>query len=232
MRYRKKSCTEIRMIMNEVAEKNDKQGLLLVIPAKVISYVFHPLFIPTYIFFFLMKQVPYEFAGISPWQLNMRLFGLFWLTAFFPAFAVFLLWRLKFSESIFLRTQKERIIPFVITMFFYWWMYYLSRNFTDQPVVLKFFFMGIFIATSIGLVFNNFIKISLHAMAAGGAVMAMILFSYYYELPFGFFISIAILLAGLICTSRLLVSDHTHQEIYYGLLVGAGCQLISYLFVM
>lgn len=232
MRCRKKSCTEIRMIMNEVAEKNDKQGLLLVIPAKVISYVFHPLFIPTYIFFFLMKQVPYEFAGISPWQLNMRLFGLFWLTAFFPAFAVFLLWRLKFSESIFLRTQKERIIPFVITMFFYWWMYYLSRNFTDQPVVLKFFFMGIFIATSIGLVFNNFIKISLHAMAAGGAVMAMILFSYYYELPFGFFISIAILLAGLICTSRLLVSDHTHQEIYYGLLVGAGCQLISYLFVM
>lgn len=232
MRCLKKSCTEIRMIMNEVAERNDKQSLLLVIPAKFISYVFHPLFIPTYIFLFLMKQVPYEFAGITPWQLNMRLFGLFWLTAFFPAFAVFLLWRLKFSESIFLRTQKERIIPFVITMFFYWWMYYLSRNFTDQPVVLKFFFMGIFVATSIGLVFNNFIKISLHAIAAGGAVMAVILFSYYYQLPFGFFISIAILLAGLICTSRLLVSDHTHAEIYYGLLVGAACQFISYLFVM
>lgn len=219
--------------MKEVAEMHkNKQPLLLVIAAKIISYVFHPLFIPTYIFFFLMQQVPYEFAGITPWQLKMRLFGLFWLTAFFPAFAVFLLWRLKFSESIFLRTQKERIIPFVITMFFYWWMYYLSRNFTDQPAVLKFFFMGIFIATSVGLVFNNFIKISLHAMAAGGAATAIILFSYYYQAPFGLFISIALLLAGLICSSRLLVSDHTNAEIYYGLLVGAGCQLISYFFVM
>lgn len=219
--------------MEEAAEmRENKQPLLLVILAKFISYVFHPLFIPTYIFLFLMQQVPYEFAGISPWQLKMRLFGLFWLTAFFPAFAVFLLWRLKFSESIFLRTKKERIIPFVITMFFYWWMYYLSRNFADQPAVLKFFFMGIFIATSLGLVINNFIKISLHAMAAGGGAMAMILFSYYYQVPFGFFISLSLILTGLICTSRLLVSDHTNAEIYYGLLVGAGCQLIAYLFAM
>ena len=59
---------------------------------------------------------------------------------FFPAFAVFLFARLKLSDSIFLRTQKERIIPYVITMFFYWWMYYLSRNFLDQPIVLKYFY--------------------------------------------------------------------------------------------
>ncbi len=215
-----------------VGIQENKQPLVVVLLGKVISYVFHPLFIPTYIFFFLMTQVPYEFAGITTWQLKMRLFGLFWLTAFFPAFAVFLLWRLKFSESIFLKTQKERIIPFVITMFFYWWMYYLSRNFTDQPIVLKFFFMGIFIATSIGLVFNNFMKISLHAMAAGGGAAAIILFSYYYQTPFGVFISIALLLTGIICTSRLLVSDHTEKEIYFGLLVGAGCQWVSYIFVM
>lgn len=215
-----------------VGIQENKQPLVVVLLGKVISYVFHPLFIPTYIFFFLMTQVPYEFAGITTWQLKMRLFGLFWLTAFFPAFAVFLLWRLKFSESMFLKTQKERIIPFVITMFFYWWMYYLSRNFTDQPIVLKFFFMGIFIATSIGLVFNNFMKISLHAMAAGGGAAAIILFSYYYQTPFGVFISIALLLTGIICTSRLLVSDHTEKEIYFGLLVGAGCQWVSYIFVM
>lgn len=215
-----------------VGIQENRQPLILVLLGKIVSYVFHPLFIPTYVFFFLMTQVPYEFAGITNWQLKMRLFGLFWLTAFFPAFAVFLLWRLKFSESIFLKTQKERIIPFVITMFFYWWMYYLSRNFTDQPIVLKFFFMGIFIATSVGLVFNNFMKISLHAMAAGGAAAAIILFSYYYQTPFGVFISIALLLTGIICTSRLLVSDHTEKEIYFGLLVGAGCQWISYIFVM
>ncbi|TDO28965.1 hypothetical protein [Sediminibacterium goheungense] len=210
----------------------ERHPLIIRLLAKLVSYVLHPLFIPSYIFLLLMFEVPYEFAGITIWQLKMRLFGLFWLTAFFPAFAVFLLWRLKFSESIFLRTQKERIIPFVITMFFYWWMYYLSRNFTDQPAVLKFFFMGIFIASSLGLVCNNFFKISLHGMGMGGALAAVILFSFYYRLPMGLPIAATALLTGIVCSSRFIVSDHTSKEIYTGLLVGSVCQIGAYWFVM
>jgi len=216
-------------IENTVSEKHP---VVLRLLAKLVSYVMHPLFIPTYIFILLMYEVPYEFSGITVWQLKMRLFGLFWLTAFFPAFAVFLLWRLKFSESIFLRTQKERIIPFVITMFFYWWMYYLSRNFTDQPVVLKFFFMGIFIASSIGLVCNNFFKISLHGMGMGGALAAVILIPFYYQLPMGIPIAVTAILTGIVCSSRFIVSDHTEKEIYAGLLAGSLCQVGAYYFVL
>jgi hypothetical protein len=210
----------------------EKKSLLLTIPAKVISYVFHPLFIPTYVFLFLVYQVPYEFAGITEYQLQLRLFSIFWLTAFFPAFAVFLLWRLKFSDSIFLRTQKERIVPYIITMFFYWWMYFLSRNFTDQPAVLKFFYMGIFMSTVVGLILNNYFKISLHGMAVGGALAAIILFAMYYRLPLGLYMSVAALLTGIVCTSRFLVSDHTNVEVYSGLAVGMGSQCIAYYFLM
>ena len=209
-----------------------KPSILLRIPAKIVSYLFHPLFIPTYVFLFLMYQFPYEFMGITAWKLQLRLFMVFWWTAFFPAFAVFLLWRLKFSDSIYLRTQKERIVPFIITMVFYWWMYYLSRNFTDQPEVLKFFFFGIFISTSAGVIINNFIKISLHAMAMGGALAAIILFAFFYQTQITLAISIATVLTGVVCTSRLLVSDHTNAEIYSGLIVGILCQLIGYWFAL
>src|SRR6476659_9323326 len=123
------------------------QPLYLKVIAKIISYIFHPLFIPTYIFFWLVLRFPFEFAGITPEGLFLRKISVFWITAFFPAFSVFLLWRLKFVESIFLKTQKDRIIPYFIIMFFYWWMWYLSRNFTDQPGVLRFFFLGISFTT-------------------------------------------------------------------------------------
>jgi len=209
-----------------------KASYFLTIPAKIISYVFHPLFIPTYIFLFLVNRFPYEFSGITYWKLELRIFSVFWFTAFFPAFTVFLLWRLKFSNNIYLQTQKERIIPFMVTMFFYWWMYYLSRNFTDQPIVLKFFYFGIFISTSLGVVINNYIKISLHGMAMGGAVTAIILFAFFYRTPLTAAIGITTLLTGLVCTSRLLVSDHTNVEIYSGLLVGSLCQLIGYWFAL
>ena len=198
---------------------------------QVVSIIFHPLFIPTYIFCLLMEAIPYEFSGISQWQLTLRFFSCFWWTAFLPAFAIFLLWRLEFINSVLLKTQKERIVPFIIVMFFYWWMYYLSRNFTDQPFVLRFFYMGIFLSTVVGLILNSYLKISLHGMAAGGAVTAIGLFSWYYAIPLWIYLIPAVLLAGLIATARMLVSDHSTREIYLGLFMGAACQCLAYVFV-
>jgi hypothetical protein len=154
------------------------------------------------------------------------------MTAFFPACAVFLLWRLKFSESIFLRTQKERVIPYVITMFFYWWMYYLSRNFTDQPLALKYFYFGIFIATSLGLVVNNFIKVSLHAIGISGLLTAVILAGFYYSINNFLWVAIAALTAGIVVSARMIVSDHTKQELTVGFAIGVFTQLVAYFWVL
>lgn len=199
---------------------------------KFISYIFHPLFVPTYFMLLLMRVLPFEFVGISAWQLQLRLFSVFWLTAFFPAFAVFLLWKLKLSESIFLRTQKERIIPYVITMFFYWWMYYLSRNFTDQPLALKFFYFGIFMASAIGLIANNFLKISLHAMGVGGLLTAILLIGFYYPIAILIWVILAILITALVITARMIVSDHTKQELLIGLFIGVLTQVMAYFWVI
>jgi hypothetical protein len=200
--------------------------------AHLLSYLFHPLFIPTYFFLYLMQVLPFEFVGITEWQLNMRLFSVAWLTAFFPAFAVFLLWRLKLSDSIFLRTQKERIIPYVITMFFYWWMYYLSRNFTDQPIALKFFYLGIFVASAIGLTVNNFMKVSLHAMGIAGITTSIILVSVFYPVNNGIWVLLAVLLTALVISARLVVSDHSKKELIVGLFIGVFTQVAAYLWVI
>lgn len=212
--------------------KETKQFSVLRLLAKIVSYIFHPLFIPTYIFFWLTYRFPNEFAGITPMTMFARKFGVFWMSAFFPAFSVFLLWRLKFIESIYLRTQKERIVPYIITMIFYWWLWYLSRSFTDQPEVLRFFFFGIMLNTVIGLISNNFMKISMHAMGAGSAVIFVILTALYYKVYTGPDIIAAIFIAGIICTARLLLSEHDDKEIYAGLLVGVLCQLIAKWFIM
>jgi hypothetical protein len=218
------------MVDNSTMENTQPKVVKYV--AHLLSYVLHPLFIPTYFFLFLMQVLPFEFVGISEWQLKMRLFSVAWLTAFFPAFAVFLLWRLKLSDSIFLRTQKERIIPYVITMFFYWWMYYLSRNFTDQPIALKFFYLGIFVASAIGMTVNNFIKVSLHAMGIAGLTMAVILVSIFYPVNNAVWVVLAILLTALVISARLIVSDHTKKELIVGLFIGVFTQVAAYLWVV
>ena len=202
------------------------------IAAKLISYILHPLFIPVYFFLFLVYQFPYEFTVSMAFELKLKLISTFIMTAFFPAFAVFLLWRLNFIHSIFLKTQKERIIPFFITMFFYWWMYYLGRTMKDQPQMLKVFYFGIFISTAIGVIINNFIKISLHAIAMGSAMMAIILCSFFYHTPLSEAISIITVLTGVVCTARFIVSNHTNEEVYTGISVGIICQILAYWFVL
>ncbi len=208
------------------------QPMIVKYIAHLLSYVFHPLFIPTYFFLYLMQVLPFEFVGITDWQLKMRLFSVAWLTAFFPAFAVFLLWRLKLSDSIFLRTQKERIIPYVITMFFFWWMYYLSRNFTDQPIALKFFYLGIFVASAIGMTVNNFMKVSLHAMGIAGISTSIILVSIFYPITNAIWVPLAIVLTALVVSARLVVSDHSKKELVVGLFIGVFTQLAAYLWVV
>lgn len=210
-----------------------KRPTFLRVMAKIFSYVFHPLFIPTYVFIWLTIRFPTMFAGITPLQLFLSKIRVFWITAFFPAFGVFLCWRVKFIDNIFLRSQKERIIPYVITMFFYWWMWYLAlRVFSGQPEVLKFFYLGIGFATVVGLILNNFYKISMHAMGVGGAIMFVILTGFYYHTYIGADIALALMAGGITCTSRLLLSEHDNKEIYSGLFVGAACQLLAYWFAM
>ena len=218
------------MVANSTMENSQPKIVKYI--AHLLSYVLHPLFIPTYFFLFLMQVLPFEFVGITEWQLKMRLFSVAWLTAFFPAFAVFLLWRLKLSDSIFLRTQKERIIPYVITMFFYWWMYYLSRNFTDQPIALKFFYLGIFVASAIGMTVNNFMKVSLHAMGIAGLTTAVILVSVFYPVNNAVWVLLAVLLTALVISARLVVSDHTKKELIVGLFIGVFTQVAAYLWAV
>jgi hypothetical protein len=43
---------------------------------------------------------------------------------------------------------------------------------------------------------------------------------------------IAIIIAGLVCTARLLISDHSTKEIYTGLMVGVLSQVVAAVVVL
>lgn len=208
------------------------QPKALRVVAKVISYVFHPLFIPAYVSAYLIYVHPYLFAGYNSNQKFIRLVSVFVITAFFPALTVFLLWRLQFAESIYLRTQKERIIPFVASIIYFFWAFWVSRNIEGTPPAMTFFFLGVFLSTSAALMANNYFKISLHGLGVGGAAAFMLLLGAVSNEGMGSIISLTTIIAGLVATSRLIVSDHHPMEVYWGLILGGVCQVIAFYFIM
>ncbi len=198
-----------------------------VVFGQLFSYIFHPLFIPLYVTCFLAFIHPSYFSGFSV-QAKEKLLLLVAINAVgFPAITVLLLKGLGFIDSIFLKTQKDRIIPYIASMTFFFWTQYVLREQHYVPRILVAFMFGVFISSSAALIANIYYKISMHAIGMGGLSGLMLVIMYQNTMLMTWPLSLAILLSGIVCTSRMIVSDHRPKEIYAGLLVGLICQFVG-----
>jgi hypothetical protein len=88
--------------------------------------------------------------------------------------------------------------------------------------------LGIFLAASGGLFLNSYLKISMHGISLGVMIAFVYGLALSVESSFGVYLSIATLITGLVCTARLINTDHTPAEVYIGLAVGILGQLIAF----
>lgn len=193
-----------------------------------ISYLFHPLFIPLYVTAYLLYLHPYAFAGFPPALKLFRLLSVFINTGLIPGFAVFLMWRLKLISSMKLTTTKERIIPYAAAIIFYFWAWLVFSRLPDSPEAFVAFLQGSFFGVCGAWIININSKVSMHTTAMGGMVAFFILFSFNDDQASGLFLSLAVLIAGLVGTARLMISDHTRFQIIQGYVVGALGMLVAW----
>jgi hypothetical protein len=203
------------------------QPVTLRIAAKIISFIFHPVFVPVYVVCFLVYIHPYLFAGFSSRNKSIAIIQALVMFTFFPIVTVMLLKALKFIKTIYLHTQKDRIIPLIACGIWYFWIWYVWHNLPEYPVAAIQFALAIFIASSVGLITNIYMKVSLHAISMGVTVTFILLLAFSQDISFGIYISVALFIAGLVCTARFIVSDHTQKEVYVGLFVGVISQLLA-----
>lgn len=214
--------------LTEMREPAPAQPAIVKVFAKLISYIFHPLFVPVYIVGFLVYIQPYLYSGFSAWDKKVVIIQAFVMYTFFPLITVLLLKGLKFIDSIFLHTQRDRIIPFMASMIWYFWAWYVRHNLSGTPHVLVYFSLAIFIVSILGMLANIYMKVSMHAMAMGVATTFLMLMSFSQDISFTVYVSLALIITGIVCTARLIVSDHTSKEIYVGLFIGAISQIAAY----
>jgi hypothetical protein len=195
--------------------------------AMLFSYVFHPIFIPVYVIAFLVYIHPSYFSGFSDAQTKQTLLIVSLNLVFFPLFSIVLLKAVGFIQSIFLRTQKDRIIPYMACGIFFFWTYTVFKQQEMYPVILPSFVLGIFLASSGALLANIYFKISMHAIGVGGWLGIFMIVLKSHTMLMSWPLSIVLLITGLVCSARLLVSDHTQRDIYSGLIIGLAAQLVS-----
>jgi hypothetical protein len=199
-----------------------------VLVAKIVSFIFHPLFAGVMMMIYITYLHPTIFIAVSEMGKFYKLLSFLVNNVMFPVLVVLLLRGLGFTKSIYLRNQKERIVPYVASIIFFFNSYNTFRNQADAPEILTGMCQGIFLASCLALILNNFSKISMHAIGMGGmlGLMMVIIFSgQAYDIwP----VLLSIFLTGLVCSARLIVTDHTKEDLIIGLMVGILTQLFGW----
>ncbi len=198
--------------------------------AKVISWIFLPLFLPLYGFMFSL-YMPSEEKIISnpslyalPSELKDQLvvlFSIFGVIA--PGISFILLYRNRVISTIEMDERKERFVPlfivFTYCIILFFLFYYIKAPNSILPIYIYSLPLTGAIIPLVFIVINSWSKISLHA--AGAGILCGYLYAFFaHQLIIEYhFILIAFLISGLVMSSRLILQKHTPFQVYSGWIV-------------
>lgn len=193
--------------------------------AKIISTVFHPSIMPIFGLLIIFNTESYINYTIEPKDKIATLLLVSIYTFFIPTAVSLLLLFIKVIKSLDMRTQKERTIPYALTIICYIIVLYKLKEAPISPIIYN-FIIGATYSLILAFIINIKWKISAHMIGIGGLIGALFCVSILLEVYITQYIILSLLAAGLIGSSRLILKAHTSLQIYAGLAVGIICQFL------
>jgi hypothetical protein len=186
--------------------------------AKIVSGVFHPLFMPLYGLIILVSAptfLSYLPAGVKNTVVIIMLVN----NVMIPlALLPFFRYR-KIISSYNIEERSERIMPLLTTS-----ILYCTTSFIVFGYPIPFFLKSFIFATSILSILVSMInfwwKISIHSVGAGALAATVFVLSLKMHTPLLWYMIPVILAAGLILTSRLKLNSHNPNQVWVGFLTG------------
>lgn len=198
--------------------------------SRIISFVFHPLLLTTYLFSLFSVALP---AGMDPikddghWSFVLLIFC---VTFLLPALNIGIFKTFGSIKSLAMEERQERVIPFSFISILYCVVTYLfySRTRVGWDDNLLKFLIIVDILVVLATVVTFFYKISVHSMAIWGLSGILLPLNKVSEDGALFYPTIAVIaLAGLVMTARLQLQVHSPREMMVGGLLGFGATFVS-----
>lgn len=211
--------------------------------ARFFSAIGHPLLLMTYSLLFLLCVNPYAFGVNGPGDKRALLLvvSVFASSCLLPGFGIALMRPLGLLKNLEMPAQQERIGPYIIGGVFYLWLFINLRSGGETPGLFNGLVLGSTLTLFVCFFANIFTKISVHAAGVGGMVAMVILTIVYWgdrTFDIGAFggtlsinllvmLALAVVLAGLVGSSRLAMGAHTPEQLYRGFAAGFACAFLG-----
>jgi len=188
--------------------------------AWLVSFVFHPLMMPTYLNGIVFKYCTDLVPLTREAKLQILLF-IFVTTYLVPTLTTGLLWVSGVVSSISLEKRSERIIPLVVTSLIYLGVSYILLEYLQMARLLGLFMGTVALAVIITAAITNFWKISSHMVGIGGVLgfIISIISKTHNTSLLGPLIGVTIV-SGAVASARLLLGAHGLLQIILGFFLG------------
>jgi len=191
--------------------------------ARIISIVFHPLLMATYLFLLLSFTLPTALAPI-PGEGHLRfILIIFIMTFVVPVMNVGFFKIMGSVRSLDFYERRDRVIPFSIFAIFYaaitYFFYAKFRiDLTDNVFKIMIVLDTLVLVSA---VITFFYKISIHTLCVWGFIGIILFLNKASDTNLLLIPSVAMfLVAGAVMASRLQLNAHTPSEIWLGAAVG------------
>jgi hypothetical protein len=193
------------------------------IAARIVSFLFHPLLMATYLFSLLSFTLPFALDPIQlSGQLNFILL-IFIMTFALPVFNFIIFKMIGSMRSLTMEKRSERFLPFSFITILYigvTYLFYTKSRVGLHDNVMKLLViidLLVFAAT----VITFFYKVSVHSLAIWGLLGILLPLNKVSEDNALLIPTLSVVvIAGLVMSSRLQLQSHSPREILVGTMVG------------
>ncbi len=194
--------------------------------AKIISYLFHPLFVPVYMLGITLFLPVYALNRYGT-ELKMYMLAfIFLLDVLLPLISLSFMKRYKIIGSMQLENARERTIPYVLMFFLYSLTAWSLGDMAGMhPIIPIAFVMSALIIVVVNFA-NRYFKVSAHSAAMAAATTWFYLIFKAFAIDTSLLLMIAVVLTGLVMSSRLAMGAHSPREVYWGAAIGAAVPLV------
>ncbi len=196
--------------------------------ARIISTVFHPILIPTIGLLIIFDTSTYVSYTMTLALKQFVLMLIVMTTLIIPLLITLMLLNKGVISSIYMEKQKERNIPYLVSLAFYFFMLYMLFK-VPVPKIIYQFAIGATLSVLLAFIINLKWKISAHMIGIGGLTGALFSIAILLNANITVYIVSTLILSGLMGTSRLALSAHTPSQVYSGFFLGVICQVMIFI---
>jgi len=196
--------------------------------AKIITLLFHPLLMPILALYLIFNTNTYLTHSVPGPTKNVIYIIVLIFTFLLPAINAFFLKKNGVIENLQMDTLRERKIPFLLAVIYYFLGYYCLRQMPLPPVIYL-VVLGALLSVIVAFVVSLKWKISIHMIGIGGVSGAILAVSHRFMEDMNVIIMLLVICAGLVGFARLHLGAHKPAQVYSGFFVGVACELIMIL---